>query len=558
MRAASLSASSGTPGSKTRPLLPAQSSSLSREVGRLRIRDSFSSSTPPKPQRTLAQGRDSFSSSSRPAASLTSSPSLPSSSSRSRTGSASSPGVPGGPRRRLSSLDLSSGKEAEEQKTSGGALMSGGAPPAAGGRQTVMRRRLSVMNSSDSSQHLDGTPDPKQTREASLRSAKSPTAASAAAATVLPAISRAHGRQRTLSSTSSSASLTGAAYSSSSPLHSSHPASPDASSALSASASAQSSFSSPPRRLFSHYASLSKVGYIPYNPAKVNQDRAVELLRFNQSERQALFAVFDGHGALGHEVSTYLTQELPRQLSRTATASAGSELTAQVTKAFTDTNALLAQTSRIDCTFSGSTGIVCWMREHKLYTCNVGDSRAVLCRRQPIVPPASAASTSSSSLPAASFSAFSYTAVGLSVDQKPDRPDERRRILAQHGRVEACKGSRGEDIGPARVWIQGQDVPGLAMSRSFGDLIAASVGVTARPEVDERELDDSDVFIVLGSDGVWEFLSNDEVVELVVAVGGAAGERVEDAARAVVDEATRRWNREEEVVDDITCVIVYF
>ena len=119
MRAASLSASSGTPGSKTRPLLPAQSSSLSREVGRLRIRDSFSSSTPPKPQRTLAQGRDSFSSSSRPAASLTSSPSLPSSSSRSRTGSASSPGVPGGPRRRLSSLDLSSGKEAEEQKTSG-------------------------------------------------------------------------------------------------------------------------------------------------------------------------------------------------------------------------------------------------------------------------------------------------------------------------------------------------------------------------------------------------------------------------------------------------------
>ena len=240
------------------------------------------------------------------------------------------------------------------------------------------------------------------------------------------------------------------------------------------------------------------MGYIPYNPAKVNQDRAVELLRFNQSERQALFAVFDGHGALGHEVSTYLTQELPRQLSRTATASAGSELTAQVTKAFTDTNALLAQTSRIDCTFSGSTGIVCWMREHKLYTCNVGDSRAVLCRRQPIVPPASA-STSSSSLPAASFSAFSYTAVGLSVDQKPDRPDERRRILAQHGRVEACKGSRGEDIGPARVWIQGQDVPGLAMSRSFGDLIAASVGVTARPEVDERELDDSDVFIVLGS-----------------------------------------------------------
>ena len=36
-------------------------------------------------------------------------------------------------------------------------------------------------------------------------------------------------------------------------------------------------------------------------------------------------------------------------------------------------------------------------------------------------------------------------------------------------------------MGPERVWLKDIDVPGLAMSRSFGDTIAASVGVTHIP-----------------------------------------------------------------------------
>ena len=295
--------------------------------------------------------------------------------------------------------------------------------------------------------------------------------------------------------------------------------------------------------MFSHYSSLSKVGYIPYNPAKVNQDRALELVRFNAADNQALFAVFDGHGQLGHEVSSFLTQELPRQMARQLTGVAsGVDMAGALSRAFVDTNSVLAQRSGIDCTFSGSTAIVVYLADRHIYTCNVGDSRAVLARR-------SVSSTATAR----------FTAHPLSIDQKPDRPDERRRILDCRGRVEACKGSRGEDIGPPRVWLATQDVPGLAMSRSFGDLIAASVGVIAKPEVDERlRHDGDDCFIVLGSDGVWEFMSDDEVVDVVGRVGGLNGERAEDAARAVVEEATRRWQLEEEVIDDITCVIVYF
>lgn len=53
------------------------------------------------------------------------------------------------------------------------------------------------------------------------------------------------------------------------------------------------------------------------------------------------------------------------------------------------------------------------------------------------------------------------------------------------------------------------------MSRSMGDRVAHSVGVTADPEVMEFTLGLHDKFIVIASDGVWEFLSNDDVAEIV-------------------------------------------
>ena len=49
------------------------------------------------------------------------------------------------------------------------------------------------------------------------------------------------------------------------------------------------------------------------------------------------------------------------------------------------------------------------------------------------------------------------------------------------------------------------------MARSLGDLVAASVGVIPEPEVLEFEIDVNDRFIVLASDGVWEFLTNENV-----------------------------------------------
>ena len=69
----------------------------------------------------------------------------------------------------------------------------------------------------------------------------------------------------------------------------------------------------------------------------------------------------------------------------------------------------------------------------------------------------------------------------------------------------------GVEMGPARVWLADMDLPGLAMSRSLGDYVAQSVGVIPVPEVNIYNININDRFVIIASDGVWEFLSNEAV-----------------------------------------------
>lgn len=70
----------------------------------------------------------------------------------------------------------------------------------------------------------------------------------------------------------------------------------------------------------------------------------------------------------------------------------------------------------------------------------------------------------------------------LSRDHKPNCKDEADRILANGGRIDPLMNGLGLFVGPLRVWTN-QNVPGLAMTRSLGDEIAHSVGVSDKPEI---------------------------------------------------------------------------
>lgn len=141
--------------------------------------------------------------------------------------------------------------------------------------------------------------------------------------------------------------------------------------AAAATSSAAVAAPKPKKRIFSHYVSLSKVGHIPFNPNKVNQDRTVEIVKFGNSDDKAFFGCFDGHGSVGHEVSSFLIQELPKFFLKQANLDSNPH--EAISKAFVDCNVKLAS-SAIDCTFSGSTGIVVYLANGKIYGCNAGDS----------------------------------------------------------------------------------------------------------------------------------------------------------------------------------------
>ena len=75
----------------------------------------------------------------------------------------------------------------------------------------------------------------------------------------------------------------------------------------------------------------------------------------------------------------------------------------------------------------------------------------------------------------------------------------------------------GRHVGPYRVWLKNEQAPGLAMSRSIGDLVAQSAGVIPNPEIIQMPKLNEHIAVVVGSDGVWEFLTNERVCAIVSA-----------------------------------------
>ena len=94
------------------------------------------------------------------------------------------------------------------------------------------------------------------------------------------------------------------------------------------------------------------------------------------------------------------------------------------------------------------------------------------------------------------------------------------------------------------------------MSRSIGDFIATTLGVVPEPKFIEDKVDKDTKFIVIASDGIWEFLDNKAVTDIVIPF--YKKNNLDGACKALIKESTEWWNREDIVVDDITCVVVFF
>jgi serine/threonine protein phosphatase PrpC len=146
--------------------------------------------------------------------------------------------------------------------------------------------------------------------------------------------------------------------------------------------------------------------------------------------------------------------------------------------------------------------------------------------------------------------------MALSYDYKPEMPEEKQRIEAFGGVVEQLKNKMGEGVGPYRVWAKEGGYPGLAMSRSIGDLVGKKLGVIPNPGILEYELNKDVKYIVVASDGIWEFLSNENVKE--IGKKYYKDKNPNGFCHELVKTSYKIWKENGVTVDDITAVVAFF
>ena len=285
--------------------------------------------------------------------------------------------------------------------------------------------------------------------------------------------------------------------------------------------------------------SICQVGYSGPGMIKYNQDNFFVYNNLNDENNILFIGVCDGHGILGHDVSRYLIHHLPSNLNKALKKTRKyirdkKTLYKTMKDVFIRTNKDLCQNELIDTQFSGSTCVTIILTKNQIISGNVGDSRAVMGR----------------------YINGEWINIDLTKDQKPDTPEEKERIIKRGGRVESYKDENGNDFGPKRVWLKNADIPGLAMARSFGDEVAASVGTISEPVIESFDITENDKFIIIASDGIWEFITSLECVNIVKDF--YLQKDLKGCLKYLLNESSKRWIKEEEVIDDITCVLIFF
>jgi protein phosphatase 2C family protein 2/3 len=268
--------------------------------------------------------------------------------------------------------------------------------------------------------------------------------------------------------------------------------------------------------------------------AKINQDRGGVAFPYANNSRMALFAAYDGHGDGGEHVSQFALHEIPRRLEQHEDFLKG-DFEKALKEVFVSVDKDLTVENDIEPLYSGCTACVALLKDKMLHLSNAGDSRAVMACQSNI------------------NGKTVYKALDLTVDQNPDSPGEQERIEQMGGFV-----SPPPEPGlSARVWLDcNYSQIGLAMSRSLGDHAVKSIGVIATPVVTKHELSENDAFMIIATDGVWEFLSSQQAVDMV-SKDLESGKGSSAACQNLIEAAASMWHENEgDYRDDITALII--
>lgn len=228
--------------------------------------------------------------------------------------------------------------------------------------------------------------------------------------------------------------------------------------------------------------------------------------------------VYDGHGDKGKYASEFVGNSLTNFIVTNKTSIKKWNTKELVTNKFTEQykkiqSLMLKNKDAFE--LSGSCCISALVIDKFVFVINLGDSRAVI----------------------GSKGFDTKFAIQMSTDQKPNNFEEQERIIKMGGEVTNYKDN---NYGPYRVYKNnGENIPGLAVARSLGDLIGHECGISEIPQVSFKVIDSQDEFIIIGSDGVFDVMNSVEIV-------GYVFERLEEVGRdriaiEIVEECRKRW-----------------
>jgi len=241
----------------------------------------------------------------------------------------------------------------------------------------------------------------------------------------------------------------------------------------------------------------------------------------------------DGHGFHGQLVATRVVTTVPHFIAhKFADGLEERGVPAALAAAFDSAQKdLEAHSARFgwDCQASGASLIAALYNGSKVYTAHCGDARCVIGMEQ------------------------SGSLVFATEDHKPDVPMEQARINAAGAEVRSEIFADGWMV--HRIFARGQDYPGLCKSRSLGDTLAKDCGVLAEPDISVTEVKaGKKPFMILASDGIWEFLESEFVVKAVSKILPLEGPT--RALHKLHREARKRWRQEGHTYDDMTAILV--
>ena len=254
--------------------------------------------------------------------------------------------------------------------------------------------------------------------------------------------------------------------------------------------------------------------------------------------------IFDGHGKGGESISRIAALKVGRSLELSMADTPSKPLGVRIAqlrfeKAFEFAEACVKELLPMDVyACAGTTGTAIVIHDdddgvRRMAVGHVGDSRLIRGSVRP-------------------DGTEGWIVTARTRDHKPSDPEERARIEKAGGVILLHpRGLTGQVV--ARVHLSADSPAGLAVARAIGDGEMKTVGVSAVPSTMCIPLREEDKVLVIASDGLWEHLSDEEVLAFCYRYRADASL----AAKALVLEAARAWYEKGTYRDDIT-VCVFF